>query len=74
MNDSPAPAAERAVPYHCPFCAEDDLRPHGTTHGAWHCRSCLRVFAVRFLGIEGLPAAPTIPTIPTIPTSPGAPR
>jgi hypothetical protein len=48
-------SGERAVPYHCPFCAEEDLRPHGTTHGAWHCRTCLRVFAVRFLGIEGLP-------------------
>ncbi len=45
-------AGERAVPYHCPFCAEEDLRPHGTTRGAWHCRSCLRVFAVRFLGLE----------------------
>jgi ribosomal protein L37AE/L43A len=64
MSSSASVAGERAVPYHCPFCAEDDLRPHGTTHGAWHCRSCLRVFAVRFLGIEGLPASPTIPTTP----------
>jgi transposase-like protein len=64
--DSPAGATtagsgERAVPYHCPFCAEEDLRPHGTTHGAWHCRACLRVFAVRFLGIEGLDAAARAP-------------
>jgi hypothetical protein len=41
----------RAVPYHCPFCAEEDLRPHPGGQGAWHCRSCLRVFAVRFLGL-----------------------
>jgi len=53
---SPAPVVtERAVPYHCPFCAEEDLRPHGTTPGAWHCRSCLRVFSVRFLGLADPP-------------------
>jgi hypothetical protein len=42
---------ERAVPYHCPFCAEEDLRPYGSTHGQWHCRTCLRAFSVRFLGL-----------------------
>lgn len=57
---------ERAVPYHCPFCAEEDLRPHGTTHGAWHCRTCLRVFSVRFLGLAeherwGEVATPSVP-------------
>jgi hypothetical protein len=52
-------SGQRAVPYHCPFCAEEDLRPHGTTHGAWHCRACLRVFSVRFLGLE--PAPVTVP-------------
>lgn len=40
----------RAVPYHCPFCADEDLRPHGETHGAWECRSCLRAFSLKFLG------------------------
>ena len=51
---STAPTGERVVPYHCPFCAEEDLRPAGSTHGAWHCRSCLRVFSVRFHGIAPL--------------------
>jgi hypothetical protein len=63
MNDvlAGAPVAEetqRAVPYHCPFCAEEDLRPvapgavAGLTRGGWHCRSCLRVFSVAFHGIH----------------------
>ena len=51
-----APAGERAVPYHCPYCAEEDLRPHGATPGAWHCRSCLRLFTVKFLGMEPIPS------------------
>ena len=58
---------ERAVPYYCPFCGEEDLyptppqsrrrgdpetaRPHDEGHGAWHCRSCARVFSVRLVGL-----------------------
>ena len=37
------------VPYVCPFCGELDLRP--VEQGRWHCRSCLRVFAVQFFGV-----------------------
>jgi ribosomal protein L37AE/L43A len=40
-----------SVPLHCPYCAGEDLRPHGDQHGAWECRECLRVFAVRFVGL-----------------------
>ena len=47
-------SGERTVPYHCPFCAEEDLRPHLAAPGAWHCRSCLRVFSVRFFGLDGV--------------------
>ncbi len=43
---------------HCPYCGEEDLRPHaeapGTgrqSHGAWECRCCARVFALRLLGL-----------------------
>ena len=51
-------AVERAVPYNCPFCAEEDLRPlesgavPGLDRGGWHCRGCLRVFSVAFHGIH----------------------
>ena len=49
---------ERAVPYCCPFCTEEDLRPlesgavPGLTRGGWHCRSCLRVFSLSFHGLH----------------------
>jgi len=45
---------ERAVPFHCPYCASEDLRPHetaeGSPHGAWECRACLRAFSLKMLG------------------------
>ena len=45
-------SAGRAVPYACPFCAEEDLRP-ADHEGApvWHCRSCLRLFSLTFHGL-----------------------
>ena len=45
-------AGSRAVPYFCPFCAGEDLRPHTAQAGAWHCRSCTRLFTVVQLGME----------------------
>ena len=43
---------ERTAPFHCPFCGEGDLYPHESdTPGAWECRSCLRAFTVRMLGM-----------------------
>jgi hypothetical protein len=55
---------ERAVPYHCPYCAEEDLRPLGATPGAWHCRTCTRSFSVKYLGMA--------PPTPAWPDSPAA--
>jgi len=48
--------SERAVPFHCPYCGDEDLRPHeaeggGSTHGEWECRSCLRAFSLNLLGL-----------------------
>jgi hypothetical protein len=65
---STAGTGERAVPYHCPYCAEEDLRPLGATPGAWHCRTCTRTFAVKYLGMQ----APT-PTWPPTPEPTRAP-
>ena len=42
---------ERAVPFHCPYCGEQDLWPHEDVHGAWECRGCLRAFTVKMLGM-----------------------
>jgi ribosomal protein L37AE/L43A len=55
---SSSSTGERAVPYCCPFCTEEDLRPlesgavAGLTRGGWHCRSCLRVFSISFHGVH----------------------
>jgi transposase-like protein len=45
---------------HCPYCGEEDLRPNEEAPGAWECRSCLRIFTVKFVGLlsrEGRPTA-----------------
>jgi len=52
-----------STPLHCPYCADEDLFPHGDSHGAWECRSCRRAFSVKFLGLlvpgsAGSPEAP----------------
>jgi ribosomal protein L37AE/L43A len=41
----------RAAVLHCPYCAEQDLFPVEQA-GGWECRSCLRVFTVRLLGLS----------------------
>ncbi|HET7432105.1 MAG TPA: hypothetical protein VFJ89_11415 [Nocardioides sp.] len=48
--------SERAVPFHCPYCGDQDLRPHedaegGSAHGEWECRACLRAFSLKMLGL-----------------------
>ncbi len=52
--------SERAVPFHCPYCGDEDLRPHAPEgaegdaadiRGGWECRSCLRVFSLRLIGL-----------------------
>jgi hypothetical protein len=48
--------SERAVPFLCPYCSDEDLRPFvddegASPHGSWECRSCLRAFSLRMLGM-----------------------
>ena len=48
--------SERAAPFHCPYCGEEDLRPSQAEVGAgkgaaWECASCNRAFALSFLGL-----------------------
>jgi len=47
---------ERAAPFYCPYCGDEDLRPSEEGHGAWECRACNRAFQLKFLGLlaEGL--------------------
>ncbi len=44
-------STQRAMPYHCPYCGDEDLRPHGAAHGEWECRGCQRAFRLGFIGI-----------------------
>ncbi len=47
-----------SVPLHCPYCAGENLHPHGESHGAWECRECLRAFSVKFVGLLSPPVRP----------------
>ena len=48
---------ERAVPFYCPYCGDEDLRPaEDGPHGAWYCAACLRMFALKMIGI-GVPSS-----------------
>jgi transposase-like protein len=60
--------SERATPFHCPYCGDEDLRPEaeedtparsasvegggGRRVGAWLCGACRRVFTVEFIGLQ----------------------
>ncbi|MGN0065855.1 MAG: hypothetical protein ACI379_16590 [Nocardioides sp.] len=50
----------RATANHCPYCGDVDLRPYEVVgedgevtspHGTWECRSCLRAFSLKMLGM-----------------------
>lgn len=44
--------SERAAPFHCPYCGDEDLRPsEDDGHGSWGCMSCSRAFQLKFLGL-----------------------
>ena len=49
--EPPAEAGERQVPFFCPYCGEEELRPAGADPGAWHCRACARAFRLAFTGV-----------------------
>jgi hypothetical protein len=46
MSDTP-----RAVPFYCPFCGEEDLRP--AEPRGWRCGSCARTFALSLERVGG---------------------
>ena len=47
-EDSPG-TTRRLPPFHCPYCGDEELTPHGETAEAWLCRSCLRAFTVHLI-------------------------
>jgi transposase-like protein len=52
-----SPEGQRAVPYYCPYCGGEDLRPYEAPdseagrRSGWECRECARVFAVTLIGL-----------------------
>jgi ribosomal protein L37AE/L43A len=48
-----ASGTPRAVPFYCPFCGEQDLRPAETS--GWHCQVCDRTFELSFTGLGESP-------------------
>jgi transposase-like protein len=44
-------AESRAVPFYCPYCGEEDLRPAAEPQSAWRCADCQRAFVVRLVGL-----------------------
>ncbi|MDQ1687860.1 MAG: hypothetical protein QOK42_835 [Frankiaceae bacterium] len=45
--------SERAAPFYCPYCGDEDIEPFGDAHGEWRCDSCLRVWKLSHLGSTG---------------------
>ena len=43
----------RAVPFYCPFCGEQDIRPDDAGTSAWRCESCERRFELILTAIGG---------------------
>jgi ribosomal protein L37AE/L43A len=43
---------ERQVPFYCPYCGEEALRPASAQAGAWTCGSCARSFTLTFGGLS----------------------
>ncbi|MGH3624395.1 MAG: hypothetical protein ACRDQ5_21860 [Sciscionella sp.] len=43
---------ERAAPFYCPYCGEEDLVPQAEPAGSWRCADCRRVFTVRLSGLD----------------------
>jgi transposase-like protein len=42
----------RAIPFYCPYCGEENLRPEVEPPAAWRCTDCQRVFVVRMVGLR----------------------
>jgi transposase-like protein len=47
----PAGGGERQVPFYCPYCGEEALRPADAAGGRWECADCSRGFELRFTGL-----------------------
>jgi transposase-like protein len=53
----------RAVPFYCPYCAEQSIEPVGEGRD-YYCESCGRRFEVRFKGVDESEAQGTVSSSP----------
>lgn len=60
--------SERAAPFYCPYCGEEDLRPSAEGPGTWECADCNRAFRLAFLGLLASGFSTSTPSAP--PTRP----
>ncbi|MBY3552785.1 hypothetical protein [Modestobacter lapidis] len=50
MSEPTPGRARQLPPFHCPYCGDEDLTPHGDAGAEWHCGACLRTFIIRLTG------------------------
>ena len=48
MTEAASGRARQLPPFHCPYCGDEELTPHGDA-SEWHCAACLRAFSVRLI-------------------------
>lgn len=48
-EDQPAGRRRQLPVFHCPYCGDEELTPHGESSDAWRCGACLRAFSVRLI-------------------------
>ena len=49
-SDRGRPGRTRQLPvFHCPYCGDEELTPHGESADGWRCGACLRAFTVRLI-------------------------
>ena len=63
--------SSRGIPFHCPYCGDENLRPSEEGHGAWECHACLRAFSLKMLGMI---ARPTLGSGTPVPLDQEVPR
>jgi hypothetical protein len=51
MSTDASGSTERQVPFFCPYCGDESLRPSGPEAGGWTCGSCARSFKLSFAGL-----------------------
>ena len=49
MTEEPTGRTRQLPPFHCPYCGDEDLRPHADSTDGWVCGACLRAFTVRLI-------------------------